>query len=395
MDIQIHFVYVLWTGQMMNYPLLQVVPSFLELFLAFMIVCTMGINILSQILQYGRIARPLFAPGAGALPARDEEFCLALVRLGTSSVDATSAAGLGNEVAPIPSNSRKGGTVRLGPSGVVQIELSGQRKSNARSRKAYANNPFATEIKHVRAVSAEGDMWINITWLKELYRFGVTLWRFMQAMWMAIRAKGRVESPPAGEHDSSIFQGSNNDAQRSQEKTDDIYSRFLAGESISDDERSEYSHETDSDSSSDSDSTEEEVTSSMAARTGTPNTDEWADQETSQLYTEHGSQRATTPLAPVLLAHLTAQTGSPLTRRKYSSMLLRDNAQEGDTLYGAPSKSSTGSYHPGRMDIDDDEASMTRRMCVICLCSDRTVICWPCRYVLYYLGNCLADVCRQ
>lgn len=372
-----HFVYTLWAGHIANYPLLQVLPSFLELFFVFMIACTTSINVLSQILQYGRIARPLFSPGAGAFPSKDEEFCLALVRLGTSSLDATSVAGLGNEVAPIPSNSKKGGTVRLGPSGVLQMEIFDQKKSRSRSRKAYANNPFAREIKHVRAVSAEGDLWINVTWMKELYRFAVTLWRFIKAMWIAIRARGRAESTSEQEGDSSALEETNEE-NKPVDKHRNAYTRFLAGDVISDDEGSDYDgHEDDSLSNSDTESTKDAYMDHT--RTATPESDEWAELETSQLYSEHGSQRATTPLAPVLLAHLTAQSGSPLTRRKYSSMLRGDDRQSSDIAQSTSFDPAAGSRHSVRLDPEEEEASVTRRMCVICLCSERTVICWPCR----------------
>jgi hypothetical protein len=365
----------------MNYPLLQVIPSFLELFLAFMVFCTMGINILSQILQYGGLVRPLFAPGAGSLPAKDEEFCLALVRLGTSSVDATSAAGLGNEVAPIPSHSKQGGIVRLGPSGVVFLEVPGQKKANSRPRKSYSVNPFTREIKHVRAVSAESDMWINVAWLKELYRFSVTLWRFTKAMWTAIRARGRVESIPEDDSASASEVSPGDDGNRPPEEQIHVYSRFLAGETISDDEESDYGQEDDSNSGSDTESTGdgEDVDPSVNVRMATPSRDEWEEQETSQLYSEHGSQRASTPITPVLLAHLTTSSGSPLTRRKYSSMLLNEDRHDGNTVHSATGGSPTVSHRPARWNLDEDDAIPTRRMCVICLCSERTVICWPCR----------------
>jgi hypothetical protein len=362
----------------MDYPLLQVVPSFLELFLAFMVFCTMGINILSQILQYGGLVRPLFAPGAGSLPTGDEEFCLALVRLGTSSVDATSAAGLGNEVAPIPSHSKQGGTVRLGPSGVVFLEVPGQKRANSRPRRSYSVNPFTREIKHVRAVSAESDMWINVAWLKELYRFGKTLWRFMKAMWTTIRARGRAESISADDVSSTSEVSPRDDGIRSPGKQINIYSRFLAGEVISDDEESEYGQQSDSDSGSDTESTGDggDEDSSENVRTTTPSGEEWEDQETNQLYSEHGSQRATTPIAPVLLAHLTASPGTPLTRRKYSSMLLNEDRYDGGAVHSTAFGSPTASHRPTRWNLGEDDAS---RMCVICLCSERTVICWPCR----------------
>lgn len=368
MKLQTHFIYTLSIGKIMEYPLLQVVPSSLELFLFAMILCTTGLNALSQILLQGKVTRPLFGPGAGALPSWDEEYAVALVRLGTSSVDATSAAGLGNEVAPLSSKSSQEGRIRLGPSGVTLFEPPSQKSS----RKTKVANPFSLEIKHVRAVSAEGEMWINITWMKEVARFAVSLWRFMRGVGRMIRgrrAEDGIASNSISQSSSPVDRGS---AVTSGQR--DVYQRFLADEAISDHDSDFYDEST---TGTTSDTTED-----AEGASSTESESRHAD-EASQLYSDHAYQRALTPLAPVLLAHLTTPSGSPLTRRQYSSLLLPRDAEE-DIRVETPSRDTPSSVNRTHIlsQGSSSELDVERKMCVICMCSDRVVVCWPCRYVL-------------
>jgi hypothetical protein len=357
----------------MEYPLLQVVPSSLELFLFAMILCTTGLNALSQILLQGKVTRPLFGPGAGALPSWDEEYAVALVRLGTSSVDATSAAGLGNEVAPLSSKSFQEGTIRLGPSGVTLLEPPSQKSS----RKTKVANPFSLEIKHVRAVSAEGEMWINITWMKEVARFAISLWRFIKGVGRMIRGRrvsGGISSNSISQSSSPVDRG----AAVTSRYTDD-YQRFLAGEAISD-------HDSDFEDKSTTGSTSD-ITEDAEDDSSTESDSRHTD-EASQLYSDHAYQRASTPLAPVLLAHLTTPSGSPLTRRRYSSLLLPRVTEE-DLRTERPSHDTPIPFNRDRIPSQGSstELNAERKMCVICMCSERVVICWPCRYVLFLVSS--------
>ncbi|PVG04101.1 hypothetical protein CPB86DRAFT_721686 [Serendipita vermifera] len=381
-----HFVYVLLKGQLMDYPILQVVPSSLELFLVLMVVCTTCLNILSQILGQGAITRPLFAPGASSLPTLDEEYAVALVRLGTSSVDATAVAGLGNEVAPV-SAAMQEGLVRLGPSEVSNLHLPNKSKRGEHSKRKRVQNPFATEIKHVRALTTEGEMWINFTWIKEMERLGRSLWRASKGIWRTMRGKNFPGPGPAEPTSETLRTPSDLDLQV-------VPQRFLNGEAISD-EDSDF----EDDASPPNDESEAESDSSEQMVLGTKDdsdTDEVeGEMETSQLYAEHGSQRESSPLAPVLLAHLTSSTGSPLTRRRYSSLL---NYQDDSLvqrngwydLQNVPQRSlsTVQSRIPGFSGIQDKPED-TVRLCVICMGSERVIICWPCRC----LSMC--DDCRS
>lgn len=365
---QAHFIYTLSVGQIMEYPLLQVVPSSLELFLFLMILCTTGLNAISQILLQGRITRPLFGVGASCLPSLDEEYAVALVRLGTSSVDATSAAGLGNEVALLSSVSRQEGVVRLGPSGITSLELP-NRDTLGRHR---ATNPWKVEIKHVRAVSAEGAMWINIKWMREMRTFGITLWRFLKGVWCILRGRSPDIEDATVSRDTipaeTPIRGQSRPLNR------DVYQQFLAGEMISDDD-SDFHEDDETITSSSSDAECDDCKSSY--RSGMEPQDNI--EETGQLYSDHGSHRASTPLAPVLLAHLTTPSGSPLTRRRYSSLLRRDDDEW--SMMPSLQGSRIASRAESSQLLEDDDVEFGRRMCIICMSCERVVICWPCRYV--------------
>jgi hypothetical protein len=368
----------------MDYPLLQVVPSSLELFLVLMIICTTCLNIVSQILGQGKVTRPLFAPGAGALPSLDEEYAVALVRLGTSSVDATSVAGLGNEVAPV-SAAMQEGLVRLGPSEVSNLHLpNNKHKRGERSKRKRVRNPFATEIKHVRALTSEGEMWINFTWIKEMERFGRSLWRFSKGIWRTVRgvnAPGVQAVEPAHE---PLNAPSDSDLRVVPASQIDLYQRFLKGEAISDEDSDFEDQDSLSGDESDAESESYERTSPMD--NGDSDTDEVdGEMETSQLYAEHGYQREASPLAPVLLAHLTSSTASPLTRRRYSSLL---NYQDDAFLQRNGSYNEQSILSPSMQPLNlsgisgvQNRSEDTPRLCVICMSSERVIICWPCRLV--------------
>lgn len=352
----------------MDYPLLQVVPASLELFLIGMIACTTGLNALSQFLLQGAVTRPLFT-GAGSLPSWDEEYAVALVRLGTSSIEATSAAGLGNEVASVSSKSLQEGTVRLGPAGVTTLEL--PKLTSTRKRKR--TNPFAIEIKNVKAASTDGETWISITWMKEMGKLGVSLWRFTKGVWIIMRRKASRRNTSSS---ASPTSAPGRRAALVLSKQGDLYQRFLAGEAISDQES-----EFDGDDNT-SDTTEDTEDEGLMDH-GSVNSEEQDIEETGQLYSEHGSQRASTPLAPVLLAHLTTPSGTPLTRRRYSSLLTRKDVEE-DVGIAVSSRTTSRMNQVGTSERDGERA-----VCVICMSSERVVICWPCRC----LSMC--DDCRS
>lgn len=363
----LHFAHTFWTKQIIYYPLLQLVPSGLELILVLMIAFTMGLNIVSQLLTTGRVARPLFGPGANALPSRDEEYALALVRLGTSCVDATSVAGLGNEVATVNSAKTKEGTLRLGQSEVEAIELPEYARKSTRGRRKV--NPFTVEIKTIRAASNEGEMWINVIWIKELGKFGLALWKFARGVWMMVR--GRRPSPPSNVDVLELIREETPPRRLSEDRQPDVYRQFLSGEAIADGDSEFEPDDDDDDHTLDSDSD-----GSLESRsTRSPSVEREHAEESGGLFIEH-SERASTPIAPVLLAHLTTSSSSPLTRRRYSSLLNKnDQTEDGVSSAHAISRTEYSHSSPARpIDLE-----INHKLCVICMTSDRAIICWPCR----------------
>jgi hypothetical protein len=104
--MKVHFNYAIYTRHILEYPYALLVPSIFEEFFLLQILLTTGLNALTQILLQGWITRPLLGVGAAALPDLDEDFGVALIRIGTCSIAATSTIGLGNEVAEVRSADR-------------------------------------------------------------------------------------------------------------------------------------------------------------------------------------------------------------------------------------------------------------------------------------------------
>jgi hypothetical protein len=79
--------------------------------------------------------------------------------------------------------------------------------------------------------------------------------------------------------------------------------------------------------------------------------------------------------APVLLAHMTDTSSSPLTRRRYRSLV---SGQED------PERRAWEAFINDRRDsvnVRNSPTGETRRNCVICTVEERQIICWPCRSV--------------
>lgn len=306
---------------------------------------------------------------------------MALLRLGTSCLDATKVAGLGNETATVSSIE---GVVHLGPLGVMSLSLP-KKPAGTKLRRKRPVNPFTREIKHVKAVSVDADVWINHAWVRELYRFALSLWRFAKGTWRILRPRNLTKkNEPENIHDLGEHEA---DPPSRKGEINELYRQFLDGEVITDGE-SEFETEQmgsspDSDAESDDESTCDDLDHPRHSEEELE--DDKDLDETVGLYSEHGTQRETTPLAPVLLAHLTSPD-SPLTRRRYASLIhRRDNVSVLDA-YRSPSGVSSAvasgfqtnssiSRHHDR----DGDYDINHRLCVVCMCNERIVICWPCR----------------
>lgn len=173
---------------------------------------------------------------------------------------------------------------------------------------------------------------------------------------------------PEGEDAQAIAPVSVEGSDEEEGLEDEDYGKFLAGEILSDDEDEEYvprgSVPPDFSSSED----EEEP-----AEPGS---------ETAGLYADLSSS---TGMTPHLLAHVTSEGGSPLTRRRYQSVVFppttdivsaaRESTAVEDRNWNEFVDAMRAAAGPPRDDSDHER----RRYCVICTVEERQIICWPCR----------------
>ncbi|KAF8559853.1 hypothetical protein OG21DRAFT_1503072 [Imleria badia] len=369
-----HFHWVLWFSDS-TYPLLNYIPCLFESVLLFVTLLAIFLNALTQIVAEGAVSRPLFGHHAALLPRLYEDFSIALLRMGTASLETSSVAGLGNEVGGValmsPSLDHTDvGTVELSRFGVDSIShsLEGYGK-NRRTKKGFAN-----EIKNVKVISNDGDLWLDLAWCREFVKFIVGVARFLKRLYTLLR--DFFKRP----HSHPLSFPNTEDTASPDER--DIYDRFIRDEQLSDDEYDEY------EPSSSSRSNSVETVSSMSDNAEHNPYDNQV--EAVGLYADLSSAVATSTSASHLLAHLADHSSSPLTRRRFSQLV---------------SGSTTGTLHQdtkdGWADVMDarrpgavvsrtqDTLDDARRNCVICTVEPRQIICWPCRCLA------LCDDCRQ
>lgn len=348
-----------------------------------MTLLAIGLNALTQLLLEGSVTRPLFGHQATLLPKWDEDFATVILRLGTASLEATSVAGLGNEVGgvnvsnttDVDKTHTEYGLVEINRFGIISIT----NTTEGRGRRKRLREGFANEIKHVKAGTAEGELWIDAAWYRELVRFGVGLARFVKGLgrlvWNGLRGKIRVSDlvPPASTaEEANISQRRVVDESEESDGQDD-YARFVRGENVSDDDDDEF---------------DLSRVSRNASTGSTPSTPSEYDEgaETVGLYADLSSAASTSTSAPLLLAHMTDTSSSPLTRRRYSHLVSGGGSRSPETQ-GIFDDWST--LLGNRRVEDDDGLGDTRRNCVICTVEPRQIICWPCRYVAQFLLSTL------
>lgn len=160
----------------------------------------------------------------------------------------------------------------------------------------------------------------------------------------------------------------------------DAYARFLRGETVTDDE-DEYDPEPIPGSASGTTSASE----SSSSDTGGEDTEN--ENETVGLYADLSTAVSSSTSAPLMLAHMTDTSSSPLTRRRYSRLVGGDRERQLSPDTGSIFDDWSKVVYDRRTGFDDaghgiDEGMMdSRRNCVICTVEPRQIICWPCRYV--------------
>ncbi|KAH9832854.1 uncharacterized protein C8Q71DRAFT_713682 [Rhodofomes roseus] len=384
----VHFHSVIWTSPK-SYPLTNFFPSVVESMLICLISFSALLNVATQLLLEGAVTRPLFGHVESLMPKMDEDFGVALVRLGTASLEATSAAGMGNEVGGMtsagiadvvarpPEEDR--GVVEIDRSGVVSLTPAFDWKGHSRVRK----RGFLNEITNVKAQVRRSGLWadtmVNAGWYKAVLMFFVSVVKAFKrvvvgscvALWGKVRAGAsmRRQPPPISRLSESVEdEGDAEDM--------DTYRRFLRGESVSDDE-DDFVPATDEFSSRNTFEPSESGDESPAEG-----------DESARLFADLSQDAASSAAAPVLLAHLASTSTSPLTRRMYRSTALEQSSGD-DAVdnWGEFARERRETKIP-EQPVDDDSLEV-RRNCVICTVELRDIICWPCRCLA------LCNDCRE
>ncbi|KAG6376405.1 hypothetical protein JVT61DRAFT_2390 [Boletus reticuloceps] len=237
----IHFHWVLWFSDT-TYPLLNYMPCLFESILLFVTFLAIFLTALTQIVAEGTVSRPLFGHHAVLLPRLDEDFSIALLRMGTASLETSSVAGLGNEVSDVAvmpplRDQTEVGTVALSRFGVDYISHS----LDGYGRHRRAKKGFANEIKNVKATSNDGDLWLDLAWFREFVKFTVGVARFFKQLYTL--SKDFLRSPrlrPLSFPHTQDTAPLDDYLQSERVDGQDVYDRFIRGEQLSDDEYDEY-----------------------------------------------------------------------------------------------------------------------------------------------------------
>lgn len=362
-------------------------PCAIESLLLCATLITAGLSALTQLLLTGRVSGPLLGHAGALRPRWDEDFSVALLRLGTASIDATAAAGLGNEVNAVHAGALAPGHVHLSRTGVAMLAKGPEQQSG-----------FANELTRVNTRAVEGDMWGTTMWYRELARYALSWLRFARGSVRWARALWKGEPPAHGhgrEHSAPPAPATDPDhLLEDADDSDDPYGRFLRGDALSDD-----------DSDADADfvpRVSRRGTSVPLSEPGTPDAASDAEsggeedgtgadvRETAGLYADHLASAGGG--APLLIAHMTDASPGPLTRRRYARLAAPrtgsappDREELAWARFAAQRRAEAEERHAA--DVADN--SERGHACVVCTVEPRQVILWPCRCLA------LCDDCRS
>ncbi|KAG2363403.1 hypothetical protein BDR07DRAFT_1404277 [Suillus spraguei] len=340
-----HFHSVLWLSDS-TYPLLNYVPCLFESTLIAVIFLALFLNALTQIVTRERCSSSQW----------DEDFSVALLRMGTASLEASSVLGLGNQVGSIAAvTPLKDGTVELNRLGVASFSPAVEGPIKRRRFK----KGFSNEIKTVKATTTGGNVWVDMVWCKELARLGVSIVRCVRGLimkcWNVLKRKSR--KPPNFPPRRIVVR-----SETTKNGGEELYGRFIRGEPMDEDEDDfeYYPSETD--------------------RTGSISPTSSRSEHASEDEKEEDEEvpRQDTNEAVSLFSDLSS---APSAMTSASVLRFR-------RLMSAPSNRSD-SLLSDWSDVAAVRRSSSRRNCVVCTVEPRQIICWPCR--------CLAvcDDCRE
>jgi hypothetical protein len=351
----IHFHSVFWRSPV-SYPLFNYFPVLLESLLIASTILVCLLDALTQIFLEGAVTRNILCRGGLLMPMLEEDCSVVIARLGTASLEATSVAGLGNEVAGITvfdTLVQGFGNVIDDPTAMV-LDRAGI--SSPGDLALGRQTGFLNEVRNIKATSTHGPNTFESRslFLKELERYLKVWLRVLKGTWILLRyGKG----PPRATPTSTPVGGEVVDPTVSAEEDGDDYRRFLLGEAISDDEE-EYN-------------LNPHTPSSHSA------SDDEEDDNPAELYHNLTSGESSLGPVPVLLAHMVDCSSFPLTRRRYQRLVASVGQLETPTVEPQVGLRISSSLNELSVENDWDENRMN---CVVCTARPRQVICWPCRW---------------
>ncbi|WWD19129.1 hypothetical protein CI109_103587 [Kwoniella shandongensis] len=369
----------------------------MALFLSIVILFSVVLKAITFLFTYGYIPSIVsLLPHEGVVPNKEDDFGVTLLKIGTACIEATQFSGLRNELATIEQKSAP--WVNISATGsdvfkhrpnmlggfdteIIDIEVSELQDPHSesvywREMRAFwqacgssINNLAWTLIMATpvgrRMVTMTKAAWHSRWW------YGPRQWRFWrreawrepplttarrrlaqavgQAQQRQSRRKvGREEDTP---------EPSSGTTTAIQLHPDVSYSQFLLGQVEVEDDDENWEDDASSTTSSQSGASEDEDQALYRDLIVT----EMDDDEDIQ---------------PVLLAHLTSRTSSPLTRRRYAALISNRSPPphyQGLTEIVQDRRLAAASQ---ARDEDDEER---KRACVVCMTQSRDTILWPCR----------------
>jgi hypothetical protein len=375
-----HYHYVLWLSPT-TYPLVNIAPGAVDTCLIAIIALTASLRALGELCTIGTIRGPLLGHADAVAIRRNEDFGLMLLRIGTTALDATAAAGLGNALVAVPAPPRAG--VHLTHAAAEMPAHTGAAG-------------FGNEIRSVHAKNVDNDgLGATSPFAQELLAFGDVLLRIARgsARWAwAFISRRPLPVPPAPSNSvpSPAQAVTPRIVARARSTEPSSYTRFLSQDLDADDEvdldfdPAGYVRVSSTAPLSDSDSDEHQHVDDDDEDDEVAEDEQDVD-DASGLYTDP-------PPADVLLAHLTSPQAGPLTRGRFMELV--------PTYLPGPADSSVirrrhrEETPTPALPTEHKEDDAGPPMCVVCASSPRDVILWPCR-CLAMCDDCRANLASR
>lgn len=399
---------------------------------AFFVTCsvvTITLRASVQLLTEGRLSKDIFGHSS-ALPHRDDDFILAIIKYGAATLEATAMKGLNNEVSALSQpemtyvelHRSSNSTAASASTGNGHVFLTNPAYP-AIPQLAAPKNAFGNEVRNVKALPGMptdvDPMSRSPSMRREIVRFCKAFWLLWKVAvagplsdWMGVRrlAAGRSKSarllrllgvlPPTASR-----RGVAHELRKLVQTGRTRIATTPAPLDVDDEDDADFCPSDDETSSDASDSSDDEAgdaepLSSPAAEYTREQTPRPGEELISLLQQEEQAD-----LSPVLIAHLQAgmRTTSPLTRRRYNAMLqpfavpmFSHHPDSALTTAIAARRSRRSSPSNGHSSADawDESNFRSPSMCVVCCAEQRSVVLWPCR-CLALCNDCRAELASR